>query len=1018
MRTLSSEALAKIQTQHGTEPVFILEVAWSQNADVRIAYSDQKINDADYPYPKILSISDFETSLKITGESDVQTISVVMDDVDGQIKGIMDSQDIYKRPCWLYQTFKGLSGNQKFLVFKGEITSPISWNEGDRTVSFSIATSQESNEVAFSMEDGDFPNIPSDALGRVWPLVFGTVCNMEGVQVRSPRKGYLAAGEGIADFTLIPRICQARLISCPDVPTGTLQTNVNAGNLPDPNLAYPQPSVNTNIKDTIWDTNTNAGFTTATVNTTGPDQTCLNNRFDAICGLISQLEQQKAYEHPSFVIRGGNKFPQNQPVTMNIGGAKFTGSFSGETFTVTGREHPEFAKTPPDDLVCHDVDDRSFALTRTAWTNGWYYDPNSATWKYDKTADEEDCDTVGGLHQVADGGPTASQKAFDDMATSNFCWLPAGTEVFLESEAEVLFIVSLIPGTINNVAAYKRQTTTGRSLLMTVPTDLYKVYETDYNAYTVVEIGFDEPLNQIDETWSNEIYISFTSDIGPNPCDIIEWLVEKYTDLTVDAASFAEVKAYLTNYPANFYLKTKQSVFQTIQDIAYQARCAVYTRDNTLLIKYLAKEPASVRTLTKSDILTNSFLIKYTESMDLGTKQSVTWQPAEVPVIGGAAAEQLLVLKHNVSKYGIVQNDHNYYTQNTFDTILKSATFWLVRAANTWKLVEFDTPLEMLDLDVFDCITLDMTQLSPDPVKVIITKIQYNNQDNKVHFECLTPIRSGETQPYQFFWPADIDPHIIFPTTNEEINAGSGYTFTVTPPIGHILLGGDTTQQDERRIILSAGDRYPSDIGDTFPVVHCDISDVVDVVEPDPVFEAWKRASSANQQNLDNQLNKDATGGGSSKKDKDKKPTKSTCGVEECTPRKARPGYGIFDEVVCECIYAVYVDYVIPRIVTSGKAGSSCAAGPCWCKSLGNPCDGPTYSICQTFVGQSAAWQYMRGMQEEIKALQCQYHCGADAPYLVHDPKKISGGECNETGQLPYATPTGPTSQTAPPSKT
>ncbi len=1014
MRTLSAEALAKIQTQYGTEPIFILEVAWSPNENVCIAYSDQKIDGLDYPYPKILSIGDFETSLKITGESDVQTITVTVDDTDGSIKGIMDTQDIYKRPCWLYQTFKGLTYSQKFLVFKGEITSPISWNEGDRTVNFSIATSQESNEVGFSMEDGDFPNIPPDALGKVWPLVFGTVCNMEGIQVRSPRKGYLAAGEGIADFTLIPRICQARLISCPDVATGSYQTNVNAGNLPDPTLAYPQPTVTMGITTGgIWDTTTSAGVATATVNTTGPDQTCLNNRFDAICEMISLLEQQKVYEHSSFIIRGGNNFPQNQQVTLNIGGAKFIGTLSGETFTVSSREHPEFAKTPPADLVCHDVDDRSFAFTRTAWTNGWYYDENSATWKYSRTADEEDCDTVGGLHQVAEGGPSASQKAFDDMATSSFCWLPAGTEVFLESEAEILFIVSLIPGTVNNVAAYKQQSTTGRSLLMSVPTDLYTVYETDYDAYTVVEIGFDEPLSQTDETWGNEIYVSFTSDIGPNPCDIIEWLVDKYTDLTIDATSFAQVKTYLTNYPANFFLKQRQSVFQTIQDIAYQARCAVYTRDNTLFIKYLAKEPASVRTLSEADILTNSFIIKYTESMDLGTKQSITWQSAEAPVISGATIDQLLVLKHNVSKYGIVQNEHSYYTQNTFDTILKSATFWLIRAANTWKIVEFDTPLEMLDLDVFDCITLDMTQLSPTPVKVIITKIQYNNQDNKVHFECLTPIRSGETSPYQFFWPADLDPHVIFPTTEEETNAGSGYSFNVTPPVGHILLGGDTTLQDQRRIIMSAGDKYPSDSGDVLPVVHCDISDVMDIVEPDPVFEAWKRATAASQDNLEKAMNSDAVGGGGSKKDKDKKPTKSKCGVEECTPRPARPGFGPFDEVVCECIYAVYVDYVVPTLVTR-----YCPAGPCSCMGTGNACDGETYSICQTFIGQSAAWQYNRAMQQQIKAMQCLYVCGTDAPYVVHDPVKLSGGECNETSQLPYAKPTSPTSQTPTPPKT
>jgi hypothetical protein len=953
MRTISPEALQKLQKHFGTEPIFILEVAWSPLDSARIAYSDQKIDGADYPFPAIVSVSNFDTALKITGASDTQSISIVLDDIDGQIKTIIDSQDIHKRPCWLYQTFKGLAASQKFLLFRGEISSPVVWDEGARTLSFELVTHVQDNEVAFSMEEGDFPNIPSDALGKVWPLVFGTVCNMEALKVRSPRKGYLAAGEGVHDFTLEPRICQARYIQCPDVPLNTTTTTAQTG---------------TTIPLGSGTSSTVNGVTT--VSNTGPDPTCLLDRFNTICDLLTQYDQQMAFEHASFIVKGGDKFPQATPITIYINGAKFQGSFTGETFYVTGRFHPDFTKVDHSKLVCHEVQDLNYGPASTNQTSAWRYDASSGTWKHDNTV-LENCNTSKATAIAGDGGPTASKKALDDMPTASFLWCPAGSEVYLASEAEVLYIVSIIPGTINSVCAYKKQgKNSTRELLMAVPTDLYTVYETNYGGYTVVEIGFNEPLSQIDETWSDEIFVSFTSDVGPNPCDVIEWLVNKYATVTVDAASFATVKAQLANYPTNFYVKSKQSVFQTIQDVAYQSRCAVYVRDNVLYIKYLAAEPASVRTLTADDIVVNTFKIKYTESEDLETKQVISWRQTDAPVVKGTIPDQKIVLKHNVSKYGIMEADHNYYTQNTFDTILKSATFWLIRGANTWKTVEFDTPLSMLDLDVFDCITLNIDHLAPTPVKVIITSAQYNNESNVVHFECMTPIRGGEMTPYVFFWPATADPHEFFPLTTEEAHAGAGYAFTVTPPVGHILLGGDIALQDEKRVIMSSGDQHPSDIDDVYPVVFCEISDVMDFVEPDPVFEAWKRAVSSDYKNTDNQMNKGSAGGGGSK---DKKKQRTACGD---------PAYGL------GCLYEVTVTYINPRIVTNGHSGGGCDTGPCD-TNMGQPCDGSTSLFCHTFGALFAATAFVAEMKGKIAGKHCLYRPGQWDPYLVSDIKAI-----------------------------
>ena len=229
MRNVPGDILSHLQTHKGTEPLFIVEIQWVENGP-RVMYTDQKFNGQDYPYPTIIQVGNLDMATQVDGASDSQQINLTLDDVDGRLKEIIDSHDIHKKPVWVYQGFKGLTLAHKFLLFKGEISSPIVWDEGARTLTIDVLTRQEDTDVAFSMEEGDFPNIPEEALGKVWPLIFGEVCNMQAVQIRAPLRGNITHGEGIHDFTIPPRICQARYLQCPSVSIGETTRLI-----PDPN---------------------------------------------------------------------------------------------------------------------------------------------------------------------------------------------------------------------------------------------------------------------------------------------------------------------------------------------------------------------------------------------------------------------------------------------------------------------------------------------------------------------------------------------------------------------------------------------------------------------------------------------------------------------------------------------------------------------------------------------------------------------------------------------------------------
>jgi hypothetical protein len=269
----------------------------------------------------------------------------------------------------------------------------------------------------------------------------------------------------------------------------------------------------------------------------------------------------------------------------------------------------------------------------------------------------ESCDDISGSATPGiKGGPADSWDYYNQMDSCGFFWAPAGTEVWIEAESEILYIVSLIPGTVDSVTAY-RTAPNGFRYLTEVPEDFYTVYETDYDGYQVVEIGLSTSLSSRDDTWEDDIYVSFTSTVGPNPCDIIEWLVNKYTSLSVDATSFAAVKSSLTNYPTNFYLISRPDVYDLIQDIAYQSRCSVYIRNDVVYIRYLSEEPTSVRTLSESDVLSGTFIESLSETEDVYTTHNITWKPAGAVVRDDQELDRKLILKYNVGKYGTVEED-------------------------------------------------------------------------------------------------------------------------------------------------------------------------------------------------------------------------------------------------------------------------------------------------------------------------------------------------------------------------
>jgi hypothetical protein len=988
MRTLIGGAPAKVAQKCGTEPMTIVEIQWVDGG-ARFLYADRKIANSAV-VGQITSIGSIDSTVTDDTTTDSTQVTLTLDDTDGKIKVLCDTYDLHKRPVWIYQWFSGLSISDKFLLFKGEMNSPFIWGEGDVTVTFTVTSKIEDTEAGFSMEEGDFPTIPADALGKVWPLCFGSVCDVAAVQVRSPRKGILQSGEGIHDYTLESRICQARYLQCANVALGT-ETTITNDYVPqyDPNTGLLLPSTdNTTVTKTqAW----------------GPDQTCVEDAYNTICDLLHQLTEQKTYEHSTILIKGGIDFPQHIKVTLNINGGKFTGSFSGEVFTILSREHPDYAINPPS--ICKSIGCTSYTAATllsagdwvqntdcdggASWYNGLLENGANGGTNADPTDVADFCDPSAHTSQgnKSDGGPAASQKALDDMVTASFFWAQAGSEVYLEGEAEVLYIANLLPCTITRIAAIKN--TSQGSKLITVPSSYYTIYETDYDGYTVTEIGMTQLLSQRNELiinpdgtkrvaaskWSDGLYITLTSTIGPNPVDIIQWLVEKYTSYTVDPTTFALVKIRLTNYPSNFALTKRENVMTLIGEIAHQSRCLYYVRNDVVYLKYYSATPTPEVTITESDIIANTLDITLTDTTKVYTKHKITWKKSDYE------GDLDLILKLNTAKYGTSELDTTYNTQNIYDNILKSSTFWLIRDANMWKQVEFSTPLHLLALEVFDCVTLNLASLSTSPVLAVITAVNYDVGNEQIKFTCWTPLKSGSTLPYLFAWPAFQSRKSRFPTA-EETAAGLGYDFTVAPPVGHLLYQPTVAPDGQTTILVSQGDPYPSDLDDTLSLCFCPTADDAVVEEPDPVFTALLRAQRADQTAKNTETPTGASGGGGNQNKKKKKD--NGC---QCTS-------SVDDPLNNSCMAIVSVLYSTAELVRHGCGGRiGCGYGP------GANCMGSLFTWCYTMgssvMATTFASRIAAKMHVPTACSDCDsgdWNCGDTKPYC--GPTIVICGNC------------------------
>jgi hypothetical protein len=797
MRNLSANALAIIATTHGNEPITIMEVDWIED-DGPKSYADRTVGGIQ---GKILEVTDLDNVVSVSGNDSSQEISITLDDTDGTIKEIINSNDIHKRSARVYQWFAGMGIDDKFLLFAGKVSSPITWNERDRTVKFSIISQLEDLEVGFSAEEGQFPWIPKDLIDKAWPMIFGKVQDVPAMQFNQAVKGSTLCGVGIVSGKSYNEA----------FPLG--------GN--DTSFAIQMAGMEAQIEHLE---RVSGAYSTSGMNDATEKSAAARDQAQDLSDQMIQMQfqkwknefcaefhKEKSVNEPTdegcnpVRVLGGEDFPQNKGITIRIGQGLFTGHFIDDLFYISDRLHEE------NESKAETIFDTY--LGRGSFTTGWISlttsgvtisgttvlgddedieewcnptvtpGPIIQTWEYKTNVGYREVKTVSQIYVPA--GQDLSGNRPNQI--SQYYWAEAGTTVEIESSEPITYVASIVPGTVLDVKAYKNFENERK--LINVPTDLYVIKTTDYGPISAVEITVDKPLSTItDQGWEDDLYVTFESDIGPHTCDILQYIIDNFTDLEYDTTSFTNIRTKLDPFPMNFPILEKKNALTVLQEIAFQARCALWISNGVFFIKYLPEEPNSDDTITQSDIdAENGIEVELTSTENLVTKMVVEWR-----ISWNEDDPNKVILRHNVKKYGTQTEDYFFYCFNQPDIVLKAATFWLVRKANTWKKIRFKTYLQKLNLETFDTVTLDFgayEYVSTGSVKAIVEEATYNSNDQTIDFVCHTPVRSGEMLEYEFFWPAALSVDTNYPPEDEVADGFAGGDGIGTGATGYLPIG-------------------------------------------------------------------------------------------------------------------------------------------------------------------------------------------------------------------------------------
>lgn len=818
MRSLTSNAQTMIATKLGLESNIIVEIEWVPGKVTQ--YADSPIGDIP---ARIFSLGSIDNVTDLSGASSSGSVDLTLLDPDGEIKNVIDSVDVHNRPVNIYQYFTGMDLADKILLFSGRVNSPLNWSLTSKTFSCSVITQLESEEVGFSAEEGDFEHIPSSMIGKAWPMVFGHALDIPAIQINSAVRGSTLCGVGVlsgkdlhTQVALGPQDCSlGQSIGIAFAQISFLNACAGAWRDFDGNKYSELLEQGNDLRTQITDQVTAYEL----------DQIRANNRRAEV---INNAESSGEGCNP-LPILGGEDFPQGKTLVLRINGGLYTGVMSGNEFQISERSHPDNEAKAQETFESIEAETELTGVPNQNFDFQMDVPPGRG--------DFLDTHTIRRHGFIFCGLPAKSKPSHSQVARHS--WADAGAQVTIVDGEQISYLVSITPGSVTAVKAFKEFE--GNRRLVNVPHNLWTVSQRTYGPITATFVNTNTPLSALEgEGWDDTLYVSYNSTIGPNPVEIMTYIITNYTNLVIDASSFSVASSPLSAFPMGFALMDRPNALDLLKDLAFQSRCALLLKNGKVYLKYLPTEPAADKTLTFSNISVENIDVEGTTTEELVTKMVVNWRYSYAPDM-----EETLILRSNVAKYGTHETTYDFFAYNRPDIVNKVATFWLIRKSNIWKRLKVTCFLDMLELEEFDTVDFDLDGLvATGSAKGIVEQLSYDSSTYQIELSVLTNVRTGESETYGLFWPGNTS--LAYPLARDRTNVGGAIVGALargTLPVGDtstLPTGNFGLWNGGTNIVYSGqadiGDRSPSDTGFSSQPVVTDLvtGDVDNTPNPNP----------------------------------------------------------------------------------------------------------------------------------------------------------------------------------------
>lgn len=761
MRTLTVPTETEIAQNLGVEPITIVKIEWDSGT---IYYSEKTFTlGAINAQGKILTFNPIQAVRKTDVIGEAAGATLLLDDTDGSLKTIINTEVIEGKLVTIYQHFTGNDQADLTILLHGKIAGGIGWSEGERTLDISIDANIEDKEVGFAPDEDDVEDITPDAIDVPWPLCFGTVIHVPAVRVKREPIGHLLEG--------------------------------------------------------------------------------INQNYD------------------EFEIQGADLFPQEEAVQIVINRILYEGTFSGTTFTATSKNMAHhtnigFANRPAMDphfedgsvawidedtnitgLYCYANTRIGYAVNRCVKQEGrkcFFAEPwgvhTGGIVQYVILGVGEEIEETAGIPRASWGIDFIMETVitpwpigfFDDIINvvagaiiirRGYWSIASGTEVKLKVSYIDLYVCNLLAST-EVLAVYGHRKVKNNSVLVPIPSSYYtKDLAMSLAGQTVTALEFATPLEEYEnEGWEGDVFVSLRSSIGTNTAYIIKWLVETYSNLIIDDETFDEVATKLGIYPANFAVFDQPNVLKLIEEIAWQARCALVIRNGIVSIIYLSELIAAGITLDESNIELKSLTLGFSETDDIITKLIGNYV---VDYSGMKESIRRVVYKNNIDAFNLVEEEREFFIYNNGDLVKLSTYFWGYRYSNSWRKAAFKTFLDTLAFEPFDTIEHDIAILSTNTVRGIIEDTSHDSDEHSITIKTELASKAGDAdsgQPIedQGYWLGDpvfpVDPWnnpLVIPDPGENLeekdysvptptddgqDGDTGGGQTVPPPVSQMAL--------------------------------------------------------------------------------------------------------------------------------------------------------------------------------------------------------------------------------------